>query len=108
MWLLCVLHAVVRPHAIAWLEQMVLAALGFGLLPLLNVATGGAGLWQTLPHGQWSVAGFDLMMWPLTVAHAGIAYQVGKRVLAAKRPNASTQSSAAVPAHTLPVAESIV
>ena len=108
VWVLCLLHAVVRPHAKAWLEQMVLAAVGFGLLPLLNVATGGAGLWQTLPHGQWSVAGFDLMMWALAAVHAGIAYQLFQRVRAAKPNTAGPDRSAAVPAHALPVSESKV
>mgnify|MGYP000635528365 CR=1 FL=1 len=62
LYLRRLLHAAVRPHARAWLEQMLLAAIGLALLPLLNAWTGGAGLWHTLPQGQWSIAGFDLMM----------------------------------------------
>ena len=73
LWLACLVHAALRSPAKAWLEQMALAALGFGLLPLLNAATGGAGLWHTLPQAQWSVAGFDLMMLALAAVHGAVA-----------------------------------
>lgn len=84
IWLLCLVHAALRPHAKAWLEQMALATVAFVLLPLLNVWTGGAGLWQTLAHSQWSVAGFDLMMLALGGVHAAVVYKLWQRMTAAQ------------------------
>lgn len=80
LWLLSLLHALVRPHARAWLEQMVVAAAAFVCLPLLNVWTGGAGLLQTMTHSQWSVAGFDGMMLALAVVHGSVAYKLWQRL----------------------------
>ena len=80
LWLLSLLHALVRPHARAWLEQMVVAAMAFVCLPLLNVWTGGAGLLQTMTHSQWSVAGFDGMMLALAVVHGSVAYKLWQRL----------------------------
>lgn len=79
VWLLCLVHAVVRPHAKAWKEQMALAAVAFGLLPLLNAATGGAALWHSIPNGQWSIAGFDCMMLALAGVHAAVVLHLWQR-----------------------------
>ncbi|MBP7646206.1 MAG: PepSY domain-containing protein [Comamonas sp.] len=79
IWLACLVHAALRPHAKAWLEQMAVAAVAFALLPLLNVWTGGAGLWLTLAHSQWSVAGFDLMMLALGLVHAAVVAKLWQR-----------------------------
>jgi uncharacterized iron-regulated membrane protein len=93
VWLLCLLHAAVRPHAKAWRAQMAVAALAFGLLPLLNAMTGGAGLWQSMAHGQWSIAGFDWMMLALGVLHAAVVVQLHRR---SKRVAAQPPAPAAV------------
>lgn len=93
IWLACLVHAAVRPHAKAWLEQMALAAVAFALLPLLNVWTGGAGLWQTLVHSQWSVAGFDLMMLALGGVHAAVVYKLWQRMKAAQPASKSVARS---------------
>lgn len=79
VWLAYLLHAAWRRHAPAWQEQLALAAVAFMALPLLNVATGGAGLHQTVAHGQWSVAGFDAMMLALGLLHGAAAYRVWRR-----------------------------
>ena len=69
------------------MEQMTIAALALALLPLLNAATGGAGLWRSLPQGQWSVAGFDLMMLALAAVHGAVVYHLRrKRALQAAAP----------------------
>lgn len=103
IWLACLVHAAMRPHAKAWLEQMALAAIGFGLLPVLNAATGGAGLWDSLPHAQWSVAGFDLMMLALAAVHAVVACKLWQRLRAPqaqahKKIQRATQGSGAAAA----------
>jgi uncharacterized iron-regulated membrane protein len=74
VWLLCLLHPLLRPHRKAWTEQLALATMLFALLPLLNPLTGGASLLQSLAHSQWSVAGFDLMMLALALLHAAITW----------------------------------
>lgn len=61
VWLLALIHAVIRPHRRAWLEQLALAAALFLLLPILNVLTGGSALWRSIYHGQWMIASFDVI-----------------------------------------------
>ena len=75
-WALCALHALLRPHRRAWLEQLALAALAFGALPLLNALTGGAALPIAVARGQWAIAGFDLAMLVLAVLHGFIAWKL--------------------------------
>ena len=76
-WALCLLHGLLRPHRRAWLEQLWLAALAFGTLPLLNAATGGTPLPAAMLHGQWSVAGFDLVALAFAVLHGFAAWRLG-------------------------------
>ena len=76
-WALCLLHGLLRPHRRAWLEQLWLAALAFGALPLLNAATGGTPLPAAMLHGQWSVAGFDLVALAFAVLHGFAAWKLG-------------------------------
>lgn len=79
VWLLCLLHAAVRPHVQAWREQMTVAACALVLLPLLNPMTGGASVWQAMSHGQWSIVGFDGVMLTLGVLHGAVVYQLHQR-----------------------------
>lgn len=89
-WGLCLLHALLRPHRRAWLEQLWLAALAFAALPLLNAATGGTPLPAAMLHGQWSVAGFDLVALAFAALHGFAAWKLGKSAaVAATRPAAS-------------------
>ncbi|EPG36976.1 PepSY-associated TM helix domain-containing protein [Acinetobacter colistiniresistens] len=60
-WLLCLIHAVIRPHRSAWLEQLALVAAMFLFMPILNGFTGGQALWMSIYHGQWMIASFDLV-----------------------------------------------
>ena len=100
IWLLCVVHAAIRPHAKAWLEQMALAALAFVLLPLLNVFTGGSGLWVTIPNAQWSIAGFDCMMLALACVHAAVVCHLVKRTSAKSRAAAASKVTGVAPMKT--------
>lgn len=74
VWGLCLVHAALRPYRQAWREQMALAALALALLPVLNWATGGAGLIVTMARGQWSIAGFDVAALFLAFIHGYIAW----------------------------------
>lgn len=60
VWGLSVLHAAVRRGRQAWVEQLALAALLFGGVPLLNALTTPYHLGVTLAQGDWAMAGFDL------------------------------------------------
>lgn len=60
VWLLSLIHAVLRPHRQAWLEQLLLLALLLALLPVLNAMTGGMSIGQSIEQGQWAVVGVDL------------------------------------------------
>lgn len=78
IWLLTLIYAALRPHRQAWLELLMLATLAFALLPIINFATGGAALWQSIPQGLWMIASFDIAMWVLTALFAYSFYKVKK------------------------------
>lgn len=60
VWGLSLLHALLRPGRRAWGEQLLLAALLFAGLPLLNGLTTDTGLVHSMAQGDWIIAGFDL------------------------------------------------
>lgn len=76
VWAFCLLHAVLRRHWRAWLEQLAVAAAALLLVPLLNGVTGGAPLPQALARGQWSLVGFDLAAVMMGALHAYAAWAV--------------------------------
>ncbi|MDM1246757.1 PepSY domain-containing protein [Acinetobacter sp. R933-2] len=78
IWLLTLIYATLRPHRQAWLELLMLATLAFALLPIINFATGGAALWQSIPQGLWMIASFDIAMWVLAALFAYSFYKVKK------------------------------
>ena len=90
VWAALLLHAALRPVARAWSEQATVAALAFGLLPVLNALTTHRHLGASLPQGDWVMAGFDLAMLALGAVFAGLA-----RHLARKARNAARQSASA-------------
>lgn len=60
VWMLTLLHALLRRHKQAWIEQLVAGGVLLAALPLVNGLTGGAHLGASMAAGQWQVAGFDL------------------------------------------------
>ncbi|VVP71999.1 hypothetical protein PS918_01301 [Pseudomonas fluorescens] len=60
VWGLSLVHAMLRRGRAAWVEQLALAALLFGAVPLLNALTTPYHLGVTLAQGDWAMAGFDL------------------------------------------------
>ncbi len=81
-WAVLLLHAALRrPLARGWIEQLWLAALACGLLPLVNALTTDRHLGISLPHGDWELAGFDLVMLAF-----GIGFAVVARYLARRQP----------------------
>lgn len=84
VWLLLLLYAASRPLMRSWLELLSIAALAYGMLPLLNVLTTDRHLAVTLAHdhwrGDWGLAGFDLTVLGLGVVFAGMAWRVCSHV----------------------------
>jgi len=97
-WVLTLLHALLRPHARAWREQLGAAALLFAAMPLLNAWTGGRGLAASLAAGQWAIAGFDLAALLASGLLAWAAVRIGRP--AAARPNRRAARSHAAPGGT--------
>ena len=60
VWGLSLLHAILRRGRTAWVEQLTLAAVLFGAVPLLNAMTSPYHLGVSLRQGDWAMAGFDL------------------------------------------------
>ncbi len=90
VWGLSVLHAVVRPGKQAWFEQLALAAVLFGGVPLLNALTTSYHLAVTLAQGDWAMAGFDLTCLATGVFFAWAAWKMRRagQVEGVSRPRA--------------------
>ena len=83
VWGLSVLHAMVRRGRAAWVEQLALAALLFGAVPLLNALTTPYHLGVTLVQGDWAMAGFDLTCLGSGVFFAWAAWKMQRSAQAA-------------------------
>ncbi len=78
-WALMFAHAWLRPATRAWIEQWTAVAVLYALLPIVNAWTTALHLGNTLPQGDWVMAGFDLTMLALGITAALIARQVSRR-----------------------------
>lgn len=78
-WLAMFLHAVSRSPLRAWTQQAVLAAVVFGVLPMLNAMTASRHLARSLAEHDWVIAGFDLTALAIGCVFAGIAWAVRRR-----------------------------
>ena len=67
IWLLTLVYAMIRSNRQAWLELLLLATAAFALLPIVNFLTGGQAIWNSIMHGQWMIASFDMAMWALAI-----------------------------------------
>ncbi|MDY7572209.1 PepSY-associated TM helix domain-containing protein [Pseudomonas sp. CCC4.1] len=62
IWLLCLVHPLLRSHKRAWLEQLWVAAGLFAALPLFSFGLAHSHLLASLAQGQWLLAGMDLTL----------------------------------------------
>ncbi len=62
VWLLSLLHALVRPPAAAWREQLGVLAVLCLALPLVNLFTTGEHVLAYLLEGDWESAGVELFV----------------------------------------------
>lgn len=90
VWLLALLHAALRPHKAAWVEQLAAAGVLAALLPVLNALTGGAHLLVAWTRGLAGVAAFDLMALVLGLSLLWAARVVRRH---APRPRSSVAAS---------------
>lgn len=77
-WAALLLYPLVRPLRRAWIDEFRLAAALCGLLPVLNWLTTSRHLGNTLPAGDWVLAGFDLTLLAFGVAFALIAERLAR------------------------------
>lgn len=78
-WAITALAGLAFPTRPMWRLQLALGGLLFALLPVLNAATGGAGLATSLARGQWAIAGFDLAILGLGALLLYAARRLGTR-----------------------------
>jgi uncharacterized iron-regulated membrane protein len=60
-WGIAALAGLAFPVRWMWRLQLAIGGALFALLPILNAATGGAGLGTSLGQGLWAIAGFDMV-----------------------------------------------
>ena len=80
VWALALVHALARPAAAAWKEQLGLLAALCLLLPLLNALTVGDHLGAQLLRGDWESAGVELF-----ALATGLAAVWGRRSMARRK-----------------------
>ncbi|KLD72763.1 PepSY domain-containing protein [Xanthomonas hyacinthi] len=69
-WAAALLAAFVWPRRVMWAWQLYLGAALFALLPVLNALTSEAHLGNSIPAGDWALAGVDLVCFGLGCALA--------------------------------------
>ncbi len=78
VWLLCLIHPLLRAHKRAWLEQLVLGAVLFATLPLFNFTLEHSHLLASVARGQWLLAGMDLTLLASAVLLAYSAWKLNR------------------------------
>ncbi|MDZ7584774.1 MAG: PepSY-associated TM helix domain-containing protein [Thiobacillus sp.] len=79
VWAIMLLHATLRPHSRAWIEQFGFAAAAFAMLPVLNAITTDRHLAHSLATDDWVFAGFDLTMLGLGLVFLWSARKLARR-----------------------------
>jgi uncharacterized iron-regulated membrane protein len=97
VWGLAFVHAGIRRHKRAWVEQLSAGAALFLLLPALNGLTGGAHLGRSMLDGHWQVAGFDMTALVFGAMLLFIAYRVRIYVPRSARKSAAEDLSGIAP-----------
>ncbi|MGY0713963.1 PepSY-associated TM helix domain-containing protein [Azospirillum argentinense] len=95
-WTAALLHAPLRPSRRGWAEQLGAGAALFALLPVLNLATAAGHLGDSLPAGNWLLAGFDLTALAVGLLLGFAARKVGRNAFAGKAAPAPVLPAGAV------------
>ncbi|MEM9403511.1 MAG: PepSY-associated TM helix domain-containing protein [Pseudomonadota bacterium] len=92
-WAACLLYPLFRPRIAAWRELFLVASMACIAIPALNAATTDVHLANSVPSGDWVMAGFDLTC---------IALGIGLAVLASNIRVRQTEARAIVDEHASP------
>lgn len=92
LWLLTLVHALLRKPAAAWREQMGLFAALCLLLPVLNFATTGDHPWAQWRRGDWESAGVESVAMAFGLAAVGAVRSLRRRA----RPSTANASKKTV------------
>ncbi len=77
LWLISLIHALIRPWEKAWREQLAVAAVLFMAIPIVNmIMTPQSSLLTTLVHGHTVLAAFDLTVFGVGLFFACATYKV--------------------------------
>ncbi|MET0273298.1 MAG: PepSY-associated TM helix domain-containing protein, partial [Phenylobacterium sp.] len=76
VWGALVIWTAVRPLRRAWIEALAAAAFLYALVPLVSALTTARGLVPSLVAGDWTFAGFDLVMLATAALLAVASWQV--------------------------------
>jgi len=86
-WLASAVHALVFSFFCTqrnvWMQQMAVAALMYGLLPILNPLTGGSSLLHSVWYGQWSILYVDLVLLGMASMHGAVLWWLLRKPAAA-------------------------
>lgn len=97
-WLVCLIHPFLRSDKNkAWIEQCIVAALAYGLLPILNYLTTDAHLLNSIPDGNWALVGFDLTSLLTAIVLVFAAFKIRQRQQATQRRIEHTEAGLALP-----------
>ncbi|MEM8548005.1 MAG: PepSY domain-containing protein, partial [Pseudomonadota bacterium] len=77
-WAACLAYPLFRTYAEAWREQAWLAAIAYAAIPVVNALTTDAHLGNTIPAGDWALAGFDLTAIATAIFFATAAVLIGR------------------------------
>ncbi|MNR77803.1 hypothetical protein D3C72_84860 [compost metagenome] len=92
IWLLTLVHAMLRTPAKAWVEQLALAACLCLALPLLNLMTTGEYFLSYFLRSDWQSFALEMVVLSLGLALAFTAHKLGRKNLA----SASSKQTAKV------------
>jgi uncharacterized iron-regulated membrane protein len=90
VWVLTLVHAMLRPARQAWIEQLWIATAVLALLPLISALTTRRPLWHSLAEGDWVFAGIELMAWVLAALHATLAIRTARHSSKERSPRRSS------------------
>ncbi|MDC8758709.1 PepSY-associated TM helix domain-containing protein [Janthinobacterium fluminis] len=100
VWVLMLMHALVRPAARAWVEQLGLLAALCLLLPLLNIVSTGDSMAAQIARGDWESAGVELCSLAFAALAGWGAFKLHTRKHQAAAAKPAPRQPAAQAAHT--------
>ena len=88
VWAACLIHACMRSHRRAWIEQLAMMSILYFLLPVYSFIYFDVNLINSLAAGHWLLAGVDLSLWAMAMFSAAGVWFLKTRQAAHKRSRA--------------------